>query len=53
MPTAIIAEDEPILRQQLEAKLTRLWPELDIVACVEDGAAALDAWPSSTSRCPK
>jgi DNA-binding LytR/AlgR family response regulator len=43
MPTAIIAEDEPILRQQLEAKLTKLWPELDIVACVEDGAAALDA----------
>src|SRR5690349_4721537 len=43
MPTAIIAEDEPILRQQLEAKLTKLWPELDIIASVEDGAAAMDA----------
>jgi len=43
MPTAIIAEDEPILRAQLEAKLARLWPELDIIASVEDGAAALEA----------
>ncbi len=43
MPTAIIAEDEPILRTQLEAKLARLWPELDIIASVEDGAAALEA----------
>ena len=43
MPTAIIAEDEPILREQLRAKLARLWPELEIVASVEDGAAALEA----------
>jgi DNA-binding LytR/AlgR family response regulator len=43
MPTAIVAEDEPILRAQLEGKLRRLWPELDIVASVEDGAAAVDA----------
>jgi DNA-binding LytR/AlgR family response regulator len=43
MPTAIIAEDEPILRQQLEAKLTKLWPELEIIASVEDGASALEA----------
>ena len=43
MPTAIVAEDEPILRQQLEAKLAKLWPELEIIASVEDGAAALEA----------
>src|SRR3954470_1622848 len=43
MPTAIVAEDEPILRAQLENKLARLWPELDIIASVEDGAAALEA----------
>ena len=43
MPTAILAEDEPILRTQLQGKLARLWPELDIIACVEDGAAALEA----------
>jgi DNA-binding LytR/AlgR family response regulator len=43
MPTAILAEDEPILRAQLEHKLRKLWPELEIVASVEDGAAALEA----------
>src|SRR5437764_15240538 len=43
MPTAIVAEDEPILRAQLENKLKKLWPELDIIASVEDGAAALEA----------
>ena len=42
-PTAIVAEDEPILREQLEAKLAKLWPELEIIASVEDGAAALEA----------
>jgi len=42
-PTAIIAEDEPILREQLEAKLKKLWPELEIIASVEDGSAALEA----------
>jgi len=41
--TAIIAEDEPILRAQLKAKLTKLWPELLIVADVGDGEAALEA----------
>src|SRR5438034_5004862 len=43
MPTAILAEDEAILRHQLEGKLAKLWPELEIVASVEDGAAALEA----------
>src|SRR6187397_114234 len=43
MPTAILAEDEPILRTQLEGKLKKLWPELEIIASVEDGAAALEA----------
>ena len=43
MPTAIVAEDEPILRAQLEGKLKKLWPELEIIASVGDGAAALEA----------
>jgi DNA-binding LytR/AlgR family response regulator len=43
MATAILAEDEPILRAQLEGKLRKLWPELEIAASVEDGAAALEA----------
>ena len=41
--TAVIAEDEPILRAQLKAKLARIWPELRIVADVGDGEAALEA----------
>jgi len=43
MPTAILAEDEEILRTQLENKLRKLWPELEILASVGDGAAALEA----------
>ncbi len=41
--TAIIAEDEPILRAQLKSKLGKLWPELKIVAEAGDGEAALEA----------
>ena len=41
--TAVIAEDEPILRAQLKAKLVKLWPELKVVADVGDGEAALEA----------
>lgn len=40
---ALVAEDEPLLRQALAAQLQRLWPELRIVAECEDGAAALEA----------
>ena len=43
MPTAILAEDEEILRAQLEKKLAKLWPDLEILASVGDGAAALEA----------
>ena len=42
-PTAIIAEDEPILRAQLKSKLAKLWPELIVVADVGDGELALEA----------
>ena len=41
--TAIIAEDEPILRTQLKTKLAKLWPELRVLADVGDGEAALQA----------
>jgi DNA-binding LytR/AlgR family response regulator len=43
MPTAILAEDEEILRTQLEMKLRKLCPVLEILASVVDGAAALEA----------
>ena len=40
-PTALIAEDEPLLAAGLQAELARLWPELRIAACVGDGASAV------------
>jgi DNA-binding LytR/AlgR family response regulator len=36
-PTAVIADDEPLLRAQLKSRLSRLWPELAIVAEMENG----------------
>jgi len=39
--TAIVAEDEATLRQQLVEQLGQLWPELTIVAEASDGVAAL------------
>ncbi|MBC5767222.1 LytR/AlgR family response regulator transcription factor [Ramlibacter albus] len=43
MTTALIAEDEPLLAQALQAELTRAWPELTIVETVGDGASAVTA----------
>ena len=36
-PTAVIADDEPLLRAQLRSRLARLWPELAIVHEMENG----------------
>lgn len=43
MTTAIIAEDELLLRTALRELLARSWPELDLVAECDDGASALEA----------
>jgi DNA-binding LytR/AlgR family response regulator len=40
-PSALIAEDEPMLRAQLRTRLTQAWPELAIVAEAENGEQAL------------
>jgi DNA-binding LytR/AlgR family response regulator len=40
---ALIAEDEPLLADDLTRRLARLWPELDIVGAVHDGLAAQHA----------
>ena len=42
-PTALIAEDEPLLAQALQAELARAWPELRVVETVGDGASAVRA----------
>ncbi len=41
-PTAVLAEDEPLLAQALQADLARLWPGLRIVATVGDGLQAAE-----------
>lgn len=40
-PTALIAEDEPLLAQALKAELASAWPELQIVAMAGDGRSAV------------
>jgi DNA-binding LytR/AlgR family response regulator len=40
-PTALIAEDEPLLAQALKAELAAAWPELQIVATAGDGRSAV------------
>lgn len=39
--TALIAEDEPLLAQALQAELLRAWPELAVVKVVGDGEATV------------
>ena len=41
-PTCLIAEDEPLLAAGLRAELASLWPALDVVAQVGDGASAVE-----------
>jgi DNA-binding LytR/AlgR family response regulator len=42
-PTAILAEDEPLLADELADLLLALWPQLRIVDRAADGVAALNA----------
>ena len=39
--TALIAEDEPLLADALQAELARAWPALNVLAIVGDGASAV------------
>lgn len=43
MPTAVIADDEYLQRDELRRMLNQAWPELEIIAECEDGSDALDA----------
>ncbi|MBS0446154.1 MAG: response regulator transcription factor [Proteobacteria bacterium] len=40
--TALIADDEPLLRERLRAHLARLWPELEVVAEARNGREAVE-----------
>ncbi len=39
--TAILADDEPLLREQLKLRLSKLWPELELIGEAVNGAEAL------------
>jgi len=41
MTTAVIADDERLLREQLRARLAEVWPALEIVAEAKNGAEAV------------
>ncbi len=41
-PTALIADDEPLLRKSLVRQLTQVWPELEIVAQARNGREAVE-----------
>jgi len=40
-PTAVMAEDEPVLAQALQRELQALWPALRVLATARDGASAV------------
>jgi DNA-binding LytR/AlgR family response regulator len=40
-PTALIADDEPLLREALRRQLANVWPELEIVAEARNGREAV------------
>lgn len=40
-PTALIADDEPLLRDSLRRQLAKIWPELEIVAEARNGREAV------------
>jgi len=46
-PTALIAEDEPLLREALAKQLVQAWPEIEIVAEARNGREALEQFETS------
>ena len=41
-PTAVIAEDEPVLARTLSRLLAQVWPELEVLGIAEDGLTAIE-----------
>jgi DNA-binding LytR/AlgR family response regulator len=46
-PTALIAEDEPVLRETLERQLAQVWPELKVTARARNGREAIDQFEAN------
>jgi len=45
-PTALIADDEPLLRESLARQLADAWPELEVVAQARNGREAVERFES-------
>ncbi|MGE0356465.1 MAG: LytR/AlgR family response regulator transcription factor [Burkholderiales bacterium] len=43
-PTALIADDEPLLRESLARLLAQAWPELEVVAQLKNGRLAVECF---------
>ena len=43
-PTALIADDEPLLRDALASQLAQVWPELEVIAKVRNGREAVEVF---------
>lgn len=48
--TALIADDEPLLRERLVSHLGRLWPELQVVAQARNGREAVELFDEHTPQ---
>lgn len=48
--SALIADDEPLLRERLRAHLARLWPELEIVGEARNGREAIELFETHQPR---
>ncbi len=42
MTRALVADDEPLLRERLVTLLGKLWPELEVVAQARNGREAVE-----------
>jgi DNA-binding LytR/AlgR family response regulator len=52
MTIALIADDEPLLREQLRARLEALWPELERIDEVANGVEAIERLERDDDRLP-
>jgi DNA-binding LytR/AlgR family response regulator len=41
MPTAIVCDDEPLMREALKEQLQQLWPELEVIYEADNGPSAV------------
>jgi DNA-binding LytR/AlgR family response regulator len=49
-PTALVADDEPLLRDALERQLARAWPELEVVARARNGREAIELFEAHAPK---